>query len=131
MPKILIIDDVDYIRKSIDKVLTENGFDCDVCENGKVAMEKVQETAYELIITDIMMPEADGFEFLEFLKNQKPAIATTPVLAISGGSKTINSDMALGMIHDQVSEVLQKPFGKQDLINAVAKVLGNNKIKTQ
>ena len=69
MAKILIVDDVDYIRKSITKVLGDNGFECEMCKNGKEAVERVQENGYDLIITDMMMPEMDGFEFMEFLRS--------------------------------------------------------------
>lgn len=127
MSKVLIVDDVDYIRKSISRVLEDSEFTCDTCENGKIAIEKIQTTQYDLIITDIMMPEVDGFEFLEFLRSQPEPLKSTPVLAISGGSKTINSDMALNMLNEQANEILQKPFAKSDLLNAVARVMGNGK----
>jgi len=123
----LIIDDVDYIRKSLARLLESNKFECDVCANGKDAMEMVVAKKYDLIITDIMMPEADGYEFMEFLRAQPDPLCRTPVLAISGGDKTINSDVALTIMKKQADGVLQKPFGKDDLMKAIAKVLGNTR----
>ena len=123
MAKILIVDDVDYIRKSITKVLTDNGFECEMCENGKTAVEKVQESSYDLIITDMMMPEMDGFEFMDFLRELPAPKGKTPVLAISGGSKTINSEMALSMVNENANAILQKPFGKDDLLKSIHRVL--------
>lgn len=125
--KVLIVDDVDYIRKSISKVLDDSGFECTSCENGKVAIEMVGQNSYGLIITDIMMPEADGFEFLDFLYEKENGKVRTPVLAISGGSKTINSDLALKMIIEKANAVLQKPFAKAELMSAIAKVIGQDK----
>lgn len=125
--KILIIDDVDYIRKSLSKVLENNGFTCVAAENGKQAIEKLNDGQYDLIITDIMMPEMDGFEFLDYLREQSGSLGKTPVLAISGGSKTINPDLALKTIKDKVNLVLQKPFAKDDLLDAIAKVVGNSR----
>lgn len=127
MAKVLILDDVDYIRKSISRVMEMNGFECDVCENGRLGIEKVKENTYDLIITDIMMPEVDGYEFLDFLRTLDSEKAKTPVLAISGGDKTINSDIALGTIDEKADAVLSKPFAKADLLNAVAKVMGNER----
>lgn len=127
MAKALIVDDVDYIRKSISRVLESNGFECDICSNGKEAIEKAGNNEYDLIITDIMMPEADGYEFLDFIRSQNEPKNQTPVLAISGGDKTINSDIALGTINEKADAVLPKPFAKADLLNAIAKVMGNDK----
>ncbi len=126
--KILIIDDVDYIRKSITKVLGSSGFECDSCENGTVALEKVQEKKYDLIISDIMMPGMDGFEFMDHLRDMKGDVAKTPVLGISGGSKTIDSDMALKMINEKADGILQKPFSKSELMDAITKVIGKSKL---
>jgi len=121
--KILIIDDVDYIRKSISKLLEDEGFQCESARNGSEALEIIDKESYQLIITDIMMPTMDGFEFLDNLRNMQGDIAKTPVLAISGGSKTIDSDLALKMINEKADSILQKPFSKADLVNAVAQIL--------
>lgn len=125
--QVLIVDDVDYIRKTLSKVLTDNNFECDTSENGKDAMDKVTKKKYDLIITDIMMPEADGYEFLDFLREQPGGVANTPVLAISGGDKTINSDTALTTIRKKADDILQKPFAKDDLLLAITKVLGRRR----
>lgn len=128
--KILIVDDVDYIRKSISKVLDGNGFFCDVAENGKQAIDKLSQSSvtYDLIITDIMMPDMDGFEFLDYIREQPGKLGKTPVLAISGGSKTIDSELALKLINDKADLILQKPFAKSALFEAITKVMGNDKL---
>ena len=126
--KILVVDDVDYIRKSVTKVLSDNSFICDSCSNGREALQKLAEKKYDLIVTDIVMPDMDGFEFLDELRNHKSAeVSRTPVLAISGGSKTIDSDTALKSVESQVNGLLQKPFSKADLLKSIAKVIGNSK----
>jgi len=123
MAKIVVADDVDYIRKSITKFLEAEGHECVMCENGREAKEKLADGGYDLLITDIMMPEVDGFELIEFVRQESEHNKEMPILAISGGSKTINSDMALTIIHDQVDKVLQKPFTKNDLLDSVAFIL--------
>jgi len=126
--KILVVDDVDYIRKSVTKVLTDNRFDCDSCANGKEAIEKLDQTKYDLIVTDLVMPEIDGFEFIDLIRNhQNASIARTPILAISGGSKTIDSETALKSIQQRVDGLLQKPFSKSDLIEAMTKIIGRSR----
>jgi len=126
--KALIIDDVDYIRKSISKVLGDQGFTCEVAENGRVASDLIQANEYDLIITDIMMPDMDGFEFLDFLRKQSAKISKTPVMAISGGSKTIDSELALKMMEEKADLILQKPFSKLELLAAVTKLVGGAKL---
>ena len=126
--KALIVDDVDYIRKSISKVLSGQGFECEVAENGRVASDLIQTKKYDLIITDIMMPDMDGFEFLDFLRDQAGEISKIPVMAISGGSKTIDSDLALKMMKEKADLILQKPFSKLELLGAVTKLIGSEKL---
>lgn len=125
MTKILIVDDVDYIRTSICRVLEANGFECDVCENGQKAMQMLNENTYDLVITDIMMPEVDGYELLDYLRDHHTADVRIPVLAISGGDKTINSDIALDVIRGKADAVLQKPFAKADLMKAITRVMSH------
>ena len=126
--KILVVDDVDYIRKSVTKVLSDNSFICDSSANGSEALQKLDEKKYDLIITDLVMPDMDGFEFLDHIRNHKNAeISRTPVLAISGGSKTIDSETALKSIKDNVDGLLQKPFSKSDLLASITKIIGNTR----
>jgi len=126
--KVLIVDDVDYIRKSLSKVLEESSFNCDTCANGREAIEKLEIKSYDLIITDIMMPDMDGFEFMDYIRDQSGGLSKIPVLAISGGSKTIDSDLALKMINEKADAILQKPFSKSDLMDAVVKLMGKSKM---
>lgn len=124
---VLVVDDVDYIRKSISKVLEENNFSCDSCSNGKQAIEMMAEKSYDLIITDIMMPDMDGFEFLDHIRDIKEPNNRIPVLAISGGNRIIDSDLALKMIKEKSDGILQKPFARSDLLNAITRIIGNDR----
>lgn len=69
MAKILIIDDERGIRNTLREILADEGYEVDVAENGKQGLEMVQAKAYDLIFTDIKMPEMDGMEVLKALKN--------------------------------------------------------------
>ena len=83
MAKILIIDDERGIRNTLKEILADEGHDVDVAENGKVGLEMVQAKAYDLIFSDIKMPEMDGIELLTALKAGEEPI-DTPVVMISG-----------------------------------------------
>lgn len=83
MSKLLIIDDERGIRNTLREVLADEGHEVDVAENGKQGLEMAQAKAYDLIFSDIKMPEMDGMELLSALKQGEEAV-DTPVVMISG-----------------------------------------------
>ena len=88
MAKLLIIDDERGIRNTLREILADEGHEVDVAENGKQGLEMAQAKAYDLIFSDIKMPEMDGLEFLVKLKNDEndanDANGECPVVMISG-----------------------------------------------
>ena len=69
MAKLLVIDDERGIRNTLREILADEGHEVDVAENGKQGLEMAQAKAYDLIFSDIKMPEMDGMEVLKALKN--------------------------------------------------------------
>ena len=65
MAKILVVDDERAIRNTLKDILEFEGYTIDLAENGKVGLEKALATTYDLIYTDIKMPEMDGLEMLQ------------------------------------------------------------------
>ena len=63
--KILVVDDDKDIRDVLYDILTFQGFDAEVVEDGEIALEKLLQTPYDLLITDINMPKMDGIELLD------------------------------------------------------------------
>ena len=83
MSKLLIIDDERGIRNTLREILADEGYEVDVAENGKQGLEMAQQKAYDLIFSDIKMPEMDGLELLSSLKSgDEPS--DTPIVMISG-----------------------------------------------
>lgn len=83
MAKLLIIDDERGIRNTLREILADEGHDAEVAENGKQGLDMARAKAYDLIFSDIKMPEMDGIELLTALKSGDEAIET-PVVMISG-----------------------------------------------
>lgn len=83
MAKLLIIDDERGIRNTLREILADEGHEVEVAENGKQGLEMAQAKAYDLIFSDIKMPEMDGLELLTVLKAGEEAI-DTPVVMITG-----------------------------------------------
>jgi PAS domain S-box-containing protein len=79
--KILAIDDEPVVRDSIAAYLEDSGFEVLQAGDGQEGLQKLREAAPELILLDLRMPEMDGLEFLEIMKQEAP---DTPVIVVSG-----------------------------------------------
>lgn len=80
MIKILVVEDDKHVRKLMNAVLKREGYDVVTAENGREALEVLEVQHIDLIILDIMMPEMDGYEFAEELKeadNRIPILMAT------------------------------------------------------
>ena len=120
MAKILLIDDEENARVLTAQFLELAGHQVVTAENGIQGHERVLERAFDLVITDIIMPEKEGFETIKDLKRERPDL---PILAISGGG-VIQSDELLEMaVSMGASAGLSKPFTGKALLAAVQKAL--------
>ncbi|MCF7826753.1 MAG: sigma-54 dependent transcriptional regulator [Candidatus Marinimicrobia bacterium] len=107
---VLIVDDEQEIRDSLSEVLTDEGFLTYTAENGIVALEMLKEIHYDIIISDIKMPEMDGVTLLQRVKEQAPD--TFVILVTSYGStETAINAMRLGAI-----DYILKPIDFDELI---------------
>ena len=87
MPKILIIDDQDPIRRVLRDILENEKYQVDDASNGKTAIEMIKEQEFDAILCDIKMPDMDGIEVLEKVK----AMSDTPVIMITGHGTVDNA----------------------------------------
>jgi len=120
MARILIIEDVKIARYALREILENGGHEVTEAENGNegIALQKAQ--PFDLVVTDIIMPEKDGVETIIVLKRDYPIL---PVIAISGGGRTRNLDFLELAKRYGADEVLAKPFSEQDLLQCVAACL--------
>ncbi len=125
MDRILIIDDEPQVRTLLLKCLELEGYQVMDAPNGKVGMELFQEEPFDLVITDIVMPEKDGIETIRELRRYLPE---TKIIAISGGSRSLEADYVLQTAETLgVHCTLFKPFEIEEFLNAVKYVLGRDK----
>jgi PAS domain S-box-containing protein len=79
--KVLVVEDIQLNQLLMRTLLDEYGFDCDIASNGKIAIERMQNKSYDIILMDLQMPEMNGFEATEYIrstmKSQVPIIALT------------------------------------------------------
>jgi len=120
MAKILLIDDMKGVRRAVSAVLKRAGHTVTEADDGGVGLELLRSQRFDLVITDMLMPEHDGIEVLLFLE-QLPD--RPKVLAISGGGSQISADEAFTLARSKADATLPKPFDNADLIATIDRLL--------
>ena len=117
---ILLVDDNDDARVTVARILEMAGYSVVQAPNAKVASALLKEQTPDLVITDIFMPDGDGFEMLNELRDREPKI---PVIAISGGGVQQGLDVLAIAGRLGAKKVLYKPFARRLLLDTIAEAL--------
>lgn len=120
-PRILVIDDEEIVRISCRKCLTPEGYEVDVAPNGAEGLRLARENHYDLILTDLKMPDIDGMEFLMTIKETQP---DAKVIMITGYSTLEHAEEAARL---GAYNYIEKPFTPDTLIAAVREALHGKK----
>lgn len=115
MTTILVIEDEAPIREEVVDILSFEGFDVIEAANGAAGLALARQQHPDLILSDIMMPEMDGFDVLRQLQNDRP-LASVPFIFIT--AKTAKADLRQGMLLG-ADDYLTKPFTRDELLGAV------------
>ncbi len=122
MANILVVEDNAQVAKLFRDILTRAGHHAIVAANGNEAILAIGQQAFDLIITDIFMPEKDGLELIREVMAQNPGLK---VIAISGGGKT-KAPLYLEMAKKLgACRTLNKPFELKELLKAVEETISN------
>lgn len=115
--KILVIDDSRFQVNQITKLLNKHGFETQHANNGKVALETLNSENFKAILCDLLMPEMDGFVFLETVKKENINI---PVIILSSNIQKAARDRCkeLGAKH-----FLSKPLTDEQIENHLKPIL--------
>lgn len=115
MTTILLIEDHAPLRENLREMLSLDGFRVLTAENGRAGLELAARELPDLILCDIMMPELDGHEVVQALRNE-PALASIPFIFLTakGEKSDQRSGMELG-----ADDYLTKPVSKADLLGAI------------
>lgn len=125
MAKILIIDDERSIRNTLKDILEFEKHLVSVAENGKVGLEVATGQEFDLVFSDIKMPEMDGIELLSALKEKE---IDTPVVMISGHG---NIETAVECIKKGAFDFIEKPIDLNRLLITVKNALDKNNLVTE
>ncbi len=124
MGRILVVDDSWFQRKQIAKILKTYGHDMTEAVDGKEAVSKALEEKPDCILLDLLMPEMNGFEVLEFLQKEESDI---PVIVLSADIQdtTRSRCFELGVV-----DFINKPVVEESLRDTLNTVLGENEEDT-
>lgn len=108
----LIVEDDPAIRRLVEKLLTRQRIAIEVAGDGRTAIDKIRANDYHVIVLDLMVPELNGFEVIDFLKSEG---RRTPVAVVSAVSQQALTQLDL----DIVKLVISKPFDVDEFTRAV------------
>jgi DNA-binding response OmpR family regulator len=112
--RVLVVDDEPMLRETLGQVLKEEGYMVDLAVDGETALARVHAIRPDAILLDLMMPGMNGRQFLQALRAE-PSYAGVPVLIM-----TAVQGLELNLAMLGASEVVEKPFDVDDLLNKVA-----------
>ena len=123
MARILLVDDDPGMRALIDRMITPLGHDVAHAANGNEALQRFREQPFDLVITDLLMPEREGLDTIRELRK----LGDVKIIAMSAGGRTgpaTNLQMARRI---GAAVALLKPFSRQELVDAIDAVLSERR----
>jgi len=123
MARILIIDDEDLVLDTLHQILEMAGHEVMEAVDGEQGLERYRNDPTDLVITDIIMPRADGIETIMTLKREYPNVK---IIAMSGGGR-INQENLLGWAASLgVQHIVHKPFDSKKIVEIVRQAVVEN-----
>lgn len=120
MARILVIDDEQLARFTMREILESAGHEVEEAKNGAQGIACQKSQPFDVVITDIIMPEKEGVQTIIELRRDYP---TLPIIAISGGGRTRNLDFLKIAERYGAKRILAKPFSEEELLDAVGTCL--------
>ena len=114
----MVVEDVPLNQLLIKMILINFGFQFDIAGNGKIAIEKLQQNNYDIILMDLQMPEMNGFEATEYIRNTMNS--QIPIIALTADVTTVDVEKSktIGM-----NDYISKPIDEKLLYDKIIKYL--------
>ncbi|MEP6793356.1 MAG: ATP-binding protein, partial [Saprospiraceae bacterium] len=118
--KVLVVEDMALNQLLMKTLLDDFGFECDIAGNGKLAIEKLQSKSYDIILMDLQMPEMNGFEATEYIRNKMKS--PIPIIALTADVTTVDliKCKAVGM-NDYIAKPVDERLLYSKIVGFVAK----------
>jgi len=111
--KALVIDDEQIVLDSVSKILTDENYEVDVSLSGREGLNRAIQKEYDIVLTDIRMPDIGGMRVLRDVKRAKPSL---PVVIITGYASVKSAVQAMKL---GAADYIEKPFTPDQLLKAV------------
>lgn len=118
MARILVAEDDEAVREFVERALTHRGHDVTTTDDGIGALEALEREPFDLLLTDIVLPELDGIALALKVAKEYPEI---PILLMSGYSAERQRAHNLDVL---IHRVISKPFTLEEICDAVGDALG-------
>jgi PAS domain S-box-containing protein len=120
--KVLVVEDITLNQLLMRTLLDEFGFECDIAANGKIAIEKLQADSFDIVLMDLQMPEMNGFEATDFIRNKMNS--TIPIIALTADVTTVDlaKCKAVGM-NDYIAKPVDEKLLYSKIVGSVKKPL--------
>jgi putative two-component system response regulator len=119
---LLVVDDDPYVLESLSSLLAEFGYAVSTCRSGREALEKIKEQRFDVVLTDINMPEVTGIELLRHIRIIDPQL---PVILLTAFAEL---DVAIDAIKRGAFDFITKPYDPEYLVHAVDKAVKYTKL---
>lgn len=117
--KILVVDDEENVQQLLKKVLINEGFGVELASNGKIALEILEKSSIDILISDIKMPEMDGIDLLKEIQRLNLGIKVILITAFASVNTAINA------LRFGASDYITKPFDIDEILFSVKKLSSN------
>ena len=124
-PRILIVDDEQRMRRILQIILGDHDYNTDLAGDGLEAQNLFQKYSYDLVITDLKMPELDGMALLEFILLEKPKV---PVIVITAHGSV---ESAVKAMKAGAYDYIAKPFENEAIRITVSKALAYSRLQDE
>ena len=119
--RVVCIEDEPEMIDLVRLILGRKGFDVIGADGGIVGLETVKREKPDIVLFDLMMPDMDGWEVYQQIKAD-PELCDIPIVVVTAKAQSI--DKVLGLHIAKVDDYITKPFGPQELLESVEKILG-------
>jgi len=118
--KVLVAEDIALNQLLMRTLLEDFGFECDIADNGKIATEKIQTQKYDVVLMDLQMPEMNGFEATDFIRNELKS--DIPIIALTADVTTVDlaKCTAVGM-NDYIAKPVDEKLLYRKIVGIVKK----------
>ncbi|CAN5429518.1 hypothetical protein BH23BAC1_BH23BAC1_18170 [soil metagenome] len=124
--RVLMAEDNEMNQEISRSIFKDIGWDLDIAENGLVALKKLKENPYDIILMDIQMPELNGYEATLKIRNEfQPPVSDIPIMAIT--AHALNTEIQK-CLKAGMNDCISKPFHTNDLVQKVSNLLKDRKL---